>query len=116
MKVKIRLGRKDKGGDRGKGRSRRTGRTRAKPVVSDDDSEDEQEEVIVLTFVVGYRFKTEFGGIEEIQPRKFSINTNKCSYSEVKTKVNTQMICQPFLVFFLSLFQERSPSATDEES
>lgn len=45
MKVKIRLSRKDKGGDRGKGRSRRTGRTRAKPVVSDDDSEDEQEEV-----------------------------------------------------------------------
>lgn len=45
VKVKIRLGRKDKGGDRGKARSRRTGRTRAKPVVSDDDSEDEQEEV-----------------------------------------------------------------------
>lgn len=45
VKVKIRLGRKDKGGDRGKGRSRRIGRTRAKPVVSDDDSEDEQEEV-----------------------------------------------------------------------
>uniref|UniRef100_A0A3Q3G8M1 SWI/SNF related BAF chromatin remodeling complex subunit ATPase 4 n=1 Tax=Labrus bergylta TaxID=56723 RepID=A0A3Q3G8M1_9LABR len=45
VKVKIRLGRKDKGGDRGKGRSRRMGRTRAKPVVSDDDSEDEQEEV-----------------------------------------------------------------------
>ncbi|KAG7231388.1 hypothetical protein INR49_011986 [Caranx melampygus] len=45
VKVKIRLSRKDKGGDRGKGRSRRTGRTRAKPVVSDDDSEDEQEEV-----------------------------------------------------------------------
>lgn len=45
VKVKIRLGRKDKGGDRGKARSRRTGRSRAKPVVSDDDSEDEQEEV-----------------------------------------------------------------------
>lgn len=45
VKVKIRLGRKDKAGDRGKARSRRTGRTRAKPVVSDDDSEDEQEEV-----------------------------------------------------------------------
>lgn len=45
VKVKIRLGKKEKGGDRGKGRSRRTGRTRAKPVVSDDDSEDEQEEV-----------------------------------------------------------------------
>ncbi|XP_034386499.1 transcription activator BRG1 isoform X4 [Cyclopterus lumpus] len=44
VKVKIRLGRKDKGGDRGKRSSRRTGRTRAKPVVSDDDSEDEQEE------------------------------------------------------------------------
>lgn len=43
--MKIRLGKKEKGGDRGKGRSRRTGRTRAKPVVSDDDSEDEQEEV-----------------------------------------------------------------------
>lgn len=49
MKVKIRLSRKDKGGDRGKGRSRRTGRTRAKPVVSDDDSEDEQEEVTFLS-------------------------------------------------------------------
>lgn len=45
VKVKIRLGKKDKGGERGKGRSRRTGRTRAKPVVSDDDSEEEQEEV-----------------------------------------------------------------------
>lgn len=45
VKVKIRLGKKEKAGDRGKGRSRRTGRTRAKPVVSDDDSEDEQEEV-----------------------------------------------------------------------
>lgn len=45
VKVKIRLGRKEKAGDRGKARSRRTGRTRAKPVVSDDDSEDEQEEV-----------------------------------------------------------------------
>lgn len=44
VKVKIRLGKKEKAGDRGKGR-RRTGRTRAKPVVSDDDSEDEQEEV-----------------------------------------------------------------------
>lgn len=45
VKVKIRLGRKDKGSERGKARSRRTGRSRAKPVVSDDDSEDEQEEV-----------------------------------------------------------------------
>uniref|UniRef100_G3PU79 SWI/SNF related, matrix associated, actin dependent regulator of chromatin, subfamily a, member 4 n=1 Tax=Gasterosteus aculeatus aculeatus TaxID=481459 RepID=G3PU79_GASAC len=45
VKMKIRLGKKDKGGDRGKGRSRRTGRSRAKPVVSDDDSEEEQEEV-----------------------------------------------------------------------
>ncbi|XP_010791079.1 transcription activator BRG1-like isoform X2 [Notothenia coriiceps] len=44
VKMKIRLGKKDKSGDRGKGRSRRTGRNRAKPVVSDDDSEDEQEE------------------------------------------------------------------------
>ncbi|KAL6110140.1 smarca4 [Pungitius sinensis] len=44
VKMKIRLAKKDKGGDRGKGRSRRTGRSRAKPVVSDDDSEDEQEE------------------------------------------------------------------------
>lgn len=50
VKVKIRLSRKDKGGDRGKGRSRRTGRTRAKPVVSDDDSEDEQEEVTFWSF------------------------------------------------------------------
>lgn len=52
VKVKIRLGKKDKGGDRGKGRSRRTGRTRAKPVVSDDDSEDEQEEVTNVEYQV----------------------------------------------------------------
>uniref|UniRef100_A0AAQ6A0Q1 SWI/SNF related, matrix associated, actin dependent regulator of chromatin, subfamily a, member 4 n=1 Tax=Amphiprion ocellaris TaxID=80972 RepID=A0AAQ6A0Q1_AMPOC len=63
VKVKIRLGRKDKGGDRGKARSRRTGRTRAKPVVSDDDSEDEQEEVtqsvcIFVCFCV-HRFNLE---------------------------------------------------------
>lgn len=45
VKVKIRLGRKDKAVDRGKTRSRRTGRTRAKPVVSDDDSDEEPEEV-----------------------------------------------------------------------
>ncbi|KAG7281631.1 hypothetical protein CRUP_019143, partial [Coryphaenoides rupestris] len=45
VKVKIRLGRRDKAGERGKGRSsRRSGRTRAKPVVSDDDTEEEQEE------------------------------------------------------------------------
>uniref|UniRef100_A0A674D7A5 SWI/SNF related BAF chromatin remodeling complex subunit ATPase 4 n=1 Tax=Salmo trutta TaxID=8032 RepID=A0A674D7A5_SALTR len=42
--VKIRLGRREKSSDRGKGR-RRMGRTRAKPVVSDDDTEEEQEEV-----------------------------------------------------------------------
>ena len=47
MTVKIRLGRRDKGGERGKGR-RRMGRTRAKPVVSDDDTEEEQEEVSVF--------------------------------------------------------------------
>ncbi|CDQ93659.1 unnamed protein product [Oncorhynchus mykiss] len=44
VKVKIRLGRREKSSDRGKGR-RRLGRTRAKPVVSDDDTEEEQEEV-----------------------------------------------------------------------
>lgn len=45
VKVKIRLGRRDKAGERGKSRSsRRSGRTRAKPVVSDDDTEEEQEE------------------------------------------------------------------------
>eukprot|EP00063_Salmo_salar_P061276 XP_014036111.1 PREDICTED: transcription activator BRG1-like isoform X3 [Salmo salar] len=44
VKVKIRLGRREKSSDRGKGR-RRMGRTRAKPVVSDDDTEEEQEEV-----------------------------------------------------------------------
>lgn len=45
VKVKIKLGRKEKGLERGKGR-RRLGRgPRAKPVVSDDDSEEEQEEV-----------------------------------------------------------------------
>lgn len=64
VKVKIRLGRKDKGADRGKGRSRRTGRTRAKPVVSDDDSEDEQEEVThcvsVCVSVCPYKNQFEF--------------------------------------------------------
>lgn len=44
MKVKIKLGRKERSAERGKGR-RRGGRTRAKPVVSDDDTEDEREEV-----------------------------------------------------------------------
>ncbi|XP_053354357.1 transcription activator BRG1 isoform X1 [Clarias gariepinus] len=43
VKVKIKLGRKERSTERGKGR-RRGGRTRAKPVVSDDDTEDEREE------------------------------------------------------------------------
>lgn len=46
VKVKIKLGRKEKAQDRLKGGRRRPSRgSRAKPVVSDDDSEDEQEEV-----------------------------------------------------------------------
>lgn len=47
VKVKIKLSRKEKV-ERGKGR-RRTGRSsRPKPVVSDDDSEEDQEEVLIL--------------------------------------------------------------------
>lgn len=46
VKVKIKLGRKEKAQDRLKGGRRRPSRgSRAKPVVSDDDSEEEQEEV-----------------------------------------------------------------------
>uniref|UniRef100_A0A8C1RZ98 Bromo domain-containing protein n=1 Tax=Cyprinus carpio TaxID=7962 RepID=A0A8C1RZ98_CYPCA len=46
VKVKIKLSRKEKV-ERGKGR-RRTGRSwRPKPVISDDDSEEDQEEVLV---------------------------------------------------------------------
>ena len=47
VKVKIKLSRKDKGDKGGKEekRKRRSRGSRAKPVVSDDDSEDEQEEV-----------------------------------------------------------------------
>lgn len=45
VKVKIKLGRKEKAQDRMKGRRRTSRGSRAKPVVSDDDSEEEQEEV-----------------------------------------------------------------------
>lgn len=46
VKVKIKLGRKERAQDRLKGGRRRPSRgSRAKPVVSDDDSEEEQEEV-----------------------------------------------------------------------
>lgn len=45
VKVKIKLGRKEKAQDRLKGRRRTSRGSRAKPVVSDDDSEEEQEEV-----------------------------------------------------------------------
>jgi hypothetical protein len=46
VKVKIKLGRKEKTQDRLMGGRRRPSRgSRAKPVVSDDDSEEEQEEV-----------------------------------------------------------------------
>lgn len=45
VKVKIKLGRKEKVPDRMKGRRRTSRGSRAKPVVSDDDSEEEQEEV-----------------------------------------------------------------------
>lgn len=49
VKVKIKLGRKEKAQDRLKGGRRRPSRgSRAKPVVSDDDSEEEQEEVRML--------------------------------------------------------------------
>lgn len=47
--MKIKLSRKEKALEKGKGR-RRTGRSsRPKPVVSDDDSEEEQEEVTRYT-------------------------------------------------------------------
>ena len=42
VKVKIKLSRKEKGTERGKGRRRMGRGSRAKPVVSDDDSEEEQ--------------------------------------------------------------------------
>lgn len=45
VKVKIKLSRKEKGERGSKGQRRRGRGSRAKPVVSDDDSEDEQEEV-----------------------------------------------------------------------
>lgn len=45
MKVKIRLGRKEKVPERGKGRRRGGRGGRPKPLLSDDESEDEQEEV-----------------------------------------------------------------------
>lgn len=45
VKVKIKLGRKEKVPERMKGRRRTSRGSRAKPVVSDDDSEEEQEEV-----------------------------------------------------------------------
>ncbi|EOA95590.1 Putative global transcription activator SNF2L4, partial [Anas platyrhynchos] len=45
VKVKIKLGRKEKAQERLKGRRRTSRGSRAKPVVSDDDSEEEQEEV-----------------------------------------------------------------------
>uniref|UniRef100_A0A3B4B2I1 Bromo domain-containing protein n=1 Tax=Periophthalmus magnuspinnatus TaxID=409849 RepID=A0A3B4B2I1_9GOBI len=45
VKVKIKLSRKEKGDKGGKGQKRKSRGSRAKPVVSDDDSEDEQEEV-----------------------------------------------------------------------
>lgn len=54
VKVKIKLSRKEKARESGKGR-RRTGRSsRPKPVVSDDDSEEEQEEVTHSTFLNSY--------------------------------------------------------------
>uniref|UniRef100_UPI0035901964 transcription activator BRG1 isoform X2 n=1 Tax=Myxine glutinosa TaxID=7769 RepID=UPI0035901964 len=43
MKLKIRLGRKDKGKDKAKGRRRPNRPTKAKPVISDEDSEDSPE-------------------------------------------------------------------------
>lgn len=45
VKVKIKLGRKEKGERGGKGHRRRGRGARAKPVVSDDDSEEDPEEV-----------------------------------------------------------------------
>lgn len=45
VKVKIKLGRKEKAPDRLKGRRRTSRGSRAKPVVSDDDSEEAAEEV-----------------------------------------------------------------------
>ena len=45
VKVKIKLSRKEKGDRGGKGHRRRGRGARAKPVVSDDDSEEDPEEV-----------------------------------------------------------------------
>lgn len=56
VKVKIKLGRKEKAQERLKGGRRRPSRgSRAKPVVSDDDSEEEQEEVRAQPALGGMR-------------------------------------------------------------
>uniref|UniRef100_A0A8K9V4Z2 SWI/SNF related, matrix associated, actin dependent regulator of chromatin, subfamily a, member 4 n=1 Tax=Oncorhynchus mykiss TaxID=8022 RepID=A0A8K9V4Z2_ONCMY len=110
VKVKIRLGRREKSSDRGKGR-RRLGRTRAKPVVSDDDTEEEQEEVrgeevcvclhlpsLMFCFIIPLqKFVAHVvHGTQKYPPPPLSL------YVSVS------------LLFHLS--QERSPSGTDEES
>ncbi|XP_043938271.1 transcription activator BRG1-like [Protopterus annectens] len=51
VKVKIKLGKRERGSERGKGR-RRLGRgSRARPIVSDDDSEEEQDEELNLSLM-----------------------------------------------------------------
>lgn len=50
VKVKIKLSRKEKGERGGKVHRRRGRGARAKPVVSDDDTEEDQEEVRIKSY------------------------------------------------------------------
>lgn len=56
VKVKIKLSRKEKGERGGKSHRRRGRGARAKPVVSDDDSEEDQEEVRRKSFCATSNF------------------------------------------------------------
>ena len=76
VKVKIKLGRKEKAQDRLKGGRRRPSRgSRAKPVVSDDDSEEEQEEVRSLrpTLLAGPRL-AQIAGPAEVRASPSHLN------------------------------------------
>uniref|UniRef100_A0A674DV04 SWI/SNF related BAF chromatin remodeling complex subunit ATPase 4 n=1 Tax=Salmo trutta TaxID=8032 RepID=A0A674DV04_SALTR len=106
VKVKIRLGRREKSSDRGKGR-RRMGRTRAKPVVSDDDTEEEQEEVRGEEVCVFLHLPSLMFCF--MIPLQKCVDTQKCSPFSLSL-----YFCLVPLLFHLS--QERSPSGTDEES
>uniref|UniRef100_A0A4W5NWX4 SWI/SNF related BAF chromatin remodeling complex subunit ATPase 4 n=1 Tax=Hucho hucho TaxID=62062 RepID=A0A4W5NWX4_9TELE len=108
VKVKIRLGRREKSSDRGKGR-RRMGRTRAKPVVSDDDTEEEQEEVRGEEVCVFPSLM--FCFMIPLQKCVAHIVHDTQKYSPFSLSL---YFCLSPLLFHLS--QERSPSGTDEES